>query len=1106
MQNILSIFSSVAFSVLIGCFAAACDRKPAVSVIKKTEKPDICILTPAIRSADAPAYEKALNEIAPDARHFAASDLSAALSYCTANHAALIIPWAENLSITSWGPIEQHIYQGGRVLFWSPRPTSERVVPYLGTLYSFADWIVQVAENSVAIPAIPPISSWSHRFDQSIEKTDMATATLPSSDRGAVEVDTKDYVHFDALMVSIPEHAMDQVNDAVTFYAKGRHNTTRMAVYCTDRQGHKWVYPFAVKETWTPVLAHKVRFTAMDGATNQAPFSFGNMASMAIGLFDSIAPQLPGMHHYALSDIRAAGNPVLPIYLTNSLHISPLFNTGPITLRTNRQFTTPDGASLTAEESLVYGALPALRHSWMQPRMLPARIRPVIHPSDDASLMCGAIFSAISTNQVGMSWAWMGVPPPAHLSDSYTSWMKQVLIQLKTPTLGPLANPTFRYSPHKEMQVELPVINNLSATEIAASYRLIGELRDRDGRILRRVGGEIVHQTNNLFHTSLHFGMSPAVPTHLDGLISLQIEERSADGKQVDRLTIPIKFIPEKNEKPAIMHTSGSRFINERQTAFVTGTAYTPPLNNWIPSWEKNTSFLMPAYFDPEQIIHDLDQLKKADINTVLFTITRLEEADAFLFIAEELQKRNMTAALYLPRLTPESVTPQLIHDYVNALHLDKNSASILFLAPPSTRTWAASKSLETAWNRWLKTQYGTLTKAKQNMAKSGLLKNNSIPLPDPALFASDGLHRIQAAVFRRFADDWFSRRYGFIVGYLDSLGCQQLISAYPDSSSGIAGMPFDITTAAHHFDFITASAAALDSFSSSKILSAGFITAYARGARGTIKPVLWADCGIAVGDSPQPADLDNQVRVFDDLFTMLYESLSAGLLCKSYSTSIDQLPHDCGITSYLDEWRPVRMAFQRNYRRMKNNMLFPAPWQGRYFQCSIDARGLPGLWDRWQHVYLNESRLHQFTEIRPYGFDTTTENMPMLAVGGLPHVAPAPFESANAEWGQPSVNGTPQPHIPDTPVILSEGDTLLIPLINSGLSSWIPYQKDLKGSVCVKAIHENGTEKIIPVPLVAAGQQHDIRWNTAQKGRWHLRAYIQGVDFLGEILYIDIQ
>jgi uncharacterized cupredoxin-like copper-binding protein len=372
-----------------------------------------------------------------------------------------------------------------------------------------------------------------------------------------------------------------------------------------------------------------------------------------------------------------------------------------------------------------------------------------------------------------------------------------------------------------------------------------------------------------------------------------------------------------------------------------------------------------------------------------------------------------------------------------------------------------------------------------------------------------DGAHRTAVALYRRFVDDFVSRRYGAIRRFLQQAGCRQLLSA----RSGYGGtgndwgdrfFPLDLASGAVHLDFICPEGWGLAG-DREDFLEAGFITVYGRGMSGG-KPVCWMEYGASVGREPTKVELANQARVYANMLDMLQWTGCSGGFGWWYPSGyrVDE-NSDMGVVHPDATWRPVGEVFRKYARGLQAGLAATPFWTGRTVDRSRDARGISALWDRWRDTYREELMSGKCVEVRPEGFGKKTTDIELLSFGGKRMAAPAPLQHVNAEWGAAIVSDEPRLRPPDAPLHVRQGERLRLALLNTGPATWAASQEDFSGTVWVGLRSGDARAFRIEVPRVAFGESTWIEWTATTPGTWHFRPEIHGFGAFGEPLTVVV-
>jgi hypothetical protein len=352
----------------------------------------------------------------------------------------------------------------------------------------------------------------------------------------------------------------------------------------------------------------------------------------------------------------------------------------------------------------------------------------------------------------------------------------------------------------------------------------------------------------------------------------------------------------------------------------------------------------------------------------------------------------------------------------------------------------------------------------------------------------TDGAHRVVVANYRRFVDDYMSRRYGEIERLVRRLGCKQLLGA----RSGYGGtgnhwadalLPVDVATGVVHFDFTSPEGYGLTG-SLDQFYEGGFLTAYARGVSAG-KPVVWVEFGCSVGQNPQRIDLDNQARIYRNMTELAERSHAAGMFGWWYPGGwrVDERS-DFGIVNPDSTLRPAAIEYAKSRRDPSR----PSDWNQREVDPAADARGLSALWDRWRATYREQMRRGEVQEVRLASFGKLTSELAPAAVGGRPYEAPAPLAYVNAEWGRVEVNGAELPRSPAKSVRLPANATVRVELINTGPATW-----------------DSAFVQDQPLAHTPFGQRVWISLAAPLSGVVRVRPELKGVGPFGEPLEIEI-
>ncbi len=1049
---------------------------------------------------------KVLRETFPAAVWHGLDEFSTAEHICLAEGHVLLIADVEHFPVHLWRPLERYIESGGNAVFWGSRPFAGRSggVP--------AQWEA-VSGKAAEIPGCSSIQLWSSRAAEGEEGGTLRIVRPAEVPWEAVEVTLADF-RTQNLLVSPSFDAAGCNAETFCFYAYGDSNTTRLVVRVELDDGTIWQTTEELDRNWRLHVILRTRFQQVTptGEEPTEPFAQrGAVKRLLIGLDNEVAPQRPGSHVYGLSDLRLlVDGSVFPVREPDIPMLSPSFNR--VSTETSLIQSLQDDGQHELQRLERYESPVLLKNQLSVSGTRGLRAIPLFSGVDRVTgelngWVATLFVESFAEDRYGV-WGWVGLDANERnrrwigdLLSACVSRVSRGVFITGIPVIPPVM------SGNELLEVE---VNWAAPLDAGGRLRVTGELLAGDGRRLRRVtssmlsASDMAHPTHQ---TKINLGRMPALQTGVqDYIVRLALEDVSASDQIYDESIHPIKVGgTHPNVVLPWLKCSGSRFVSERQAVYIMGVRYAPTAHLMLPA-EPAGRWLEAPWFDPEQVQLDMEKLADLNINAVLVPCSDLGQVEGLRYLIHEAEKHGIRVALELEGLSPIHGDMEQVGKLIQALNLEEEPVVFALFFSPETflGTEEERSRLDPAWREWLTEQYGSLSRAERMLGKPAWSRDGLLCGPSNEELAGRGLHPVAVLVYRRFVDDYLSRRYGCLKRFIRSLGCRQLLSATACAVSDYARYPGDFSAGSLHLDFLSPSAEGCNGPDES-FMELGFLTAYGRGGHGFIKPVVWMNFGPPMGGAPQRADLINQERIFDAVFEMVNRSSAAGTFATAYSSARGVEQSDRGIVSPLGEKRPVCMTFSRHMRRLRTSMIYPATWKGRVFSRSAGPEGLAGLLREWRGVYADELAENAGQELRPFGFGRNTTDMPLLVVGGLPHVDPAPLECANAEWGDVWVNGRPVLREAGAALDVEWGDTVRLALVNSGVTAWAAARPDQQGTVWVQVHMPGGRERRMALPMVVPGSEEYVEWTASETGAWTFRATIAGVGDFGELLRIEV-
>lgn len=1078
----------------------------------------VAILEPVATNA---ATQEALDLLAglfPGAQRVAGDRPVELLAACRRAGRVLIIPGPSFLPMSWWQPLEEHLALGGATLFVGCDPFAHRVRLVDGAAQTQEELFDTLVQSARAESDLPTVQSWQHLNDDGVLRGSVLAVRGGHPPWPAVTVEVKGLDEWDALVLDdVRSGQPGGAANSLVFFARGGPETSRLVLEAEADDGSHWFYPLTVSGDWAPFVVHEAKFLHFYGGTGRGgagdSFSLARLRRLSIGLSMHLAAQAPGDHVFGISDVRLAadprrveevvGWPDVPL-------VSPPYRR--YDLRARRVRAEDTGRELDVAAARLQGPLP--RALGTGGRGGPAyRWLPLFAALDAQEETRGwpaSLYVRPDTNGTVRKWAWVGIDPSREAGEAAAAMVRECVRRLMADLyLYQAGCERFVFDPDSAILV---TARCTPCEKAPASLRVVAELyKENASYPTRRVVGPCP-LTNTAVEINL--GRAPRAETHAETYtVRVSLEDVARHGLVFDAIEQDVKMMPEPKPPPDTEWVTavGPRFAVAGKPLFLTGINYWPLTAVGRSPGEPPAHWLDPSEFAPGLVRADLVRLKNAGLNVVSIQYLDERQAPQLRFFVDEARRFGIRVHLYMPHLGPLDQDLERARALISAAHLDTEpQVMALDLAwEPRLGTYEQRRGLDPAWRAWLAEQYGSIEHAEVVIGRRLWREEGEVTGPPDEELVADGVHRAAVAVYRRFVDDFVSRRYGRSERLVRSLGLRQLLGA----RSGFGGsgnpwadryFPIDLASGATHLDFVCPEAwgllGGLDRF-----YEAGFITAYARGVGGD-KPVLWIEFGVSVGERPQAPDLRNQARVYENMFELVTRSRAAGCLAWWYPGGwrVDERT-DMGVVHPDGSWRPVGAVFRRAMHRRRAEKGSPQAWRGRVVDRAEDARGFSALWDRWRETYRRETAEGRPEEVRPPGFGRRTGELELYSVGGVAFADPAPLEPVNAEWGQVTVDGAPRERAPGESVHIARMQTLRAELINTGAATWDASQQGKAGAVWVALSGEGGTVQEFPVAFVRHGERIGVTWLGGGPGEYVLRPVVAGAGAFGEPLHVVV-
>ena len=703
-----------------------------------------------------------------------------------------------------------------------------------------------------------------------------------------------------------------------------------------------------------------------------------------------------------------------------------------------------------------------------------------------------SVWVEAATNAPLRSWGWVGVDAPDAYAGDVAELLRATAQRLQAGCyVLPLGPDQAAYEGAQRLEVAVRVVRR---DQPVSALRVAAELAEQDGRSVRRITAAAKDEV------PLGLGVLPRLARgHRDFTLSVRLED--AEGRKLDQVDRSLRVVSAGKPEPAdVISVSGAGFKLGRRPLYVFGASLTLGLSEGVATNEPAYAPLDPEAFEPSAVRRALRQAQQAGINVVDLALEDERQIPALRWLMEEMRPLSMWLYVRLGGLDP------LALDLPRARRLLEQSRlvqdPILFAVEAGSRSLLGDevqrRALDEAWRDWLIEQYGSLEHAEAQVGDSWWKRDGVVTGPPDAALNGEEPAGPALAVYRRFVDDWLSRRLGRVRAMLDEAGCQALVGACRGWGGPPSLFPVDPGSGAVHLDFITLDAAGLERDDAARTV-AGFVTTYARGmALG--KPVMWRNVGYDAGRVPWLAELALQAQRVQELMNMGLLSHAAGQVVTRLSGGWSpRYQRDDGYAFPDGRWRPAGDALRRFTLRVRREATPPPSWTEATVSRDDDPRGFYG----W---LIKRSPNEPLTEVRPAGFAQSSFDLAPLAVGGQPHVHPAPWQMLNAEWGTLHTASQRVTRAQGEAITMPVRDTLEVEVWNTGPARWLNAGARRAGAIWLRAAHPTVKEQWVLVPETMPGQRTQVRWTPTDAGRWELRMWNWASGGFGEPLTVEVQ
>ncbi|MDW8029907.1 MAG: beta-galactosidase [Armatimonadota bacterium] len=478
---------------------------------------------------------------------------------------------------------------------------------------------------------------------------------------------------------------------------------------------------------------------------------------------------------------------------------------------------------------------------------------------------------------------------------------------------------------------------------------------------------------------------------------------------------------------------------------------------------------------------------------------TDLRQALPLRDFLRRCHEHGIKVNLFIAGAHPLYFQPDLVRQLIEAADLANQPAMFAYdiAWEPHWGGYNQRRRHDAEWRMWLIEQYGSVENAERDWNfKLPKDENGNPTVPRDEHLLNDGGWRVMAAAYRRFLDDFISRKYRQVCRFIRQLDPNHLIGARTGYGGGPFGaesaFPFDHTAGAKHLDFVSPEGWNLGWFGQAdeeQFERAAFITAYARWA-GKGKPVFWAEFGLTIRHGAFSLDwyhdaerLKAQAKLYDAIYRLMQVSDADGAMAWWFPGGyrVDERS-DFGIVNPYGTLRPAAEIAKRWSATLTNLSLKPVPSAQSPVPILIDRdenpRGPMALWLKHSSEVVKLVREGKKFVLVTDGTGKTSDNCPEVAIGNTNWSLGKPPKFLNGEINALWISADGKNWREIAPAVLSaelptadlpKPDRILlrIELGNTGEVAWLPPKEcnDKTRGVVVRISVEGGETVEIPIP-----------------------------------------
>ncbi|MHB1457497.1 MAG: family 16 glycoside hydrolase [Armatimonadota bacterium] len=897
----------------------------------------------------------------------------------------------------------------------------------------------------------------------------------------------------------IPSGLIKTEHDSLALWAKGDANTTQFIVELREEDGSRWIYPLTVTTDWKyyeiPFKSFKYWTSNKSRGGTGDSFKGANGSIISLGLSLSNCKVTPGAHKFWVDGLAFTATK-LTRFAANASVIDPIETIYPAykTYSVGKVTT----ASLDNRQCIV---TPKMLSTGNALSAMSNRISPISRPKGwgyegDGQCRWIPLLNVYDGNEKRGTVASLTINKSGRLTDTLCASlgvekldgnMSQILREIAIRMRDGLfllegGSEYFSYYQDEPVKLGARVVN----------------LGNKDCSVTVQMS--ISAGTKVLWSSNSALTVRSGARGRIEKLWKFQNTGNKPltvkttlirDGKVIDSIQHEIAMLAPRGVKPpadTFVSVSGGDFYLNGKKWYANGINYWPLYVNGMEDVYTWCSWLNADFYQPDEIESDLTRLNKMGVNMVSIQMILGKDYNGLTYPASSL--RNLQDFLrrcanhsikvngYLMHSSPlcpvhSDYNPEFVKSVLINGDLANNNALFAYdLAWEAsgwlyvTRRWT---DWDKDWNNWIIERYGSISTAEQDWGfkpdRAGELvaspKLEQLSADPPASVGADGNWLKYVAAYRRFADDFISRKFNDGIRFMKQYDPNHLFSVR-GSGGTYTPVDFFLNGIAKHLDFISPEGYGIPT-DKQGFDSLGFQCRLIRSLVN--KPIYVAEFGMSTWDEgsgrTDPLVEKSQAQYIENFFKTAHEAGINGLAPWWYPGGFRTGENsDYGVVNPNGTLRPSAEIIKNYADQFKTPNEYPEANEWMLIDRDIHAAGYYGPFiNEGRDLYAKVVESGKHLGVKLSGDGTDSANAPLLAVGNVPYNGNNPPKYLDGEFNRIQVKSGDEEWIDvfssGTVVKVESGKPITVKtsLGNIGEATWLaPGLHPGKGSVHVSS------------------------------------------------------